>query len=136
LYRFPPKAVRTCRFAAYRGPPIRLDELLYKPEQSLVHQSVHAEERDEPLNGDGWGVGWYQHDVTPEPALYRSTSPAWSDENMRLVAPAVESSLGFAHVRDASAGGPSSSSTATPSSAVLGAWTDLSMPDVRSHLGP
>lgn len=93
-----------CRFVAYRGPPIRLDELLYKPEHSLVHQSVHAEERDEPLNGDGWGVGWYRHDVTPEPALYRSTSPAWSDENMRLVAPAVQSRLWCAHVRDASPG--------------------------------
>ena len=55
-----------CRFAAYHGPPIPLDELLYKPDHSIVHQSTDAREREEPLNGDGWGVGWYDRDASPE----------------------------------------------------------------------
>lgn len=31
-----------CRFVAYHGPPIQLDELLYKPEHSVIKQSVVA----------------------------------------------------------------------------------------------
>ena len=93
-----------CRFVAYHGPPIQLDELLYKPDHSIVHQSTHAREREEPLNGDGWGVGWYEPEMTPEPAVYREVRPAWSDENMRRVSPVIETPLYFAHVRAASPG--------------------------------
>lgn len=93
-----------CRFAAYHGPPIQLDELLYKPDHSIIHQSTDSREREEPLNGDGWGVGWYDHDMTPEPAVYREVRPAWNDENMRRLSPLVETPLYFAHVRAASPG--------------------------------
>jgi predicted glutamine amidotransferase len=95
-----------CRFLAYSGPRISLHEMLYEPEHSLIHQSVHAYEREEPLNGDGWGVGWYDHRVTEQPGLYRSLSPAWSDENMRHTSPLVETPLFMAHVRAASPGLP------------------------------
>ena len=47
-----------CRFLAYRGTPIKLDKLLYRPKNSLINQSFRAREREEPLNGDGFGVGW------------------------------------------------------------------------------
>jgi predicted glutamine amidotransferase len=93
-----------CRFVAYHGPPIRLDELLYRPEHSIIHQSAHAREREEPLNGDGWGVGWYEPGRSPEPGVYRETRPAWNDENMRRISPLVETPLYFAHVRAASPG--------------------------------
>ncbi|MDX1612441.1 MAG: class II glutamine amidotransferase, partial [Candidatus Thermoplasmatota archaeon] len=93
-----------CRFLAYHGPPVRLHELLYKPEHSLIHQSVHANERKEPLNGDGWGVGWYAPGVSEQPGLYRTLHPAWSDDNMRHVSPVVETPLFLAHVRAASPG--------------------------------
>lgn len=93
-----------CRFVAYHGPPIRLDELLYKPDHSIIHQSTDSRERDGPLNGDGWGVGWYVPRLSPEPAVYREVRPAWGDENMRQVSPLVETSLYFAHVRAASPG--------------------------------
>ncbi len=46
-----------CRFLAYRGAPIAMSKLLYEPKNSLIHQSYHAQEREEPLNGDGFGVG-------------------------------------------------------------------------------
>ncbi len=93
-----------CRFLAYHGPPIQLDELLYRPDHSIVKQSTDARERSEPLNGDGWGVGWYERDLSPEPAVYRTVRPAWGDENMRQVSPLVETPLYFAHVRAASPG--------------------------------
>lgn len=93
-----------CRFVAYHGPEIQLDELLYKPDHSIIHQSTDAEEREEPLNGDGWGVGWYEPEMSPEPAVYREVRPAWNDENMRRVSPVVETPLYFAHVRAASPG--------------------------------
>lgn len=93
-----------CRFMAYHGPPLCLDELLYRPHHSIVHQSTDAQERPEPLNGDGWGVGWYDKSLSPEPAVYREVRPAWNDENMRRLSPLVETSLYFAHVRAASPG--------------------------------
>jgi predicted glutamine amidotransferase len=93
-----------CRFVAYHGPPIRLDELLYRPDHSIIHQSTDSREREEPLNGDGWGVGWYEPGLSPEPAVYREVRPAWSDENMMQVSPLVETPCYFAHVRAASPG--------------------------------
>ena len=48
-----------CRFAVYLGPKLRMSALLPEPEKSIVHQNTHAEEREEPLNGDGFGVGFY-----------------------------------------------------------------------------
>ncbi len=95
-----------CRFVAYHGPPVLLHELLYEPEHSLIHQSVHAHERQEPLNGDGWGVGWYDRRVAQEPGLYRTLHPAWSDDNMRYVSPVIKTPTFLAHVRAASPGLP------------------------------
>jgi glutamine amidotransferase len=48
-----------CRWLAYSGSPVLLEELLYKPENSLVTQSRHARLGVEATNGDGFGVGWY-----------------------------------------------------------------------------
>ena len=48
-----------CRFVFYRGAPIRLSSLLTEPVHSIIHQSYRSKERAEPLNGDGFGVGWH-----------------------------------------------------------------------------
>ena len=48
-----------CRWLAYSGSPILLDDLLYKPAHSLIDQSLHAKLGVETTNGDGFGVGWY-----------------------------------------------------------------------------
>jgi ergothioneine biosynthesis protein EgtC len=92
-----------CRFAFYKGKPLHLRMLLTEPEHSLIHQSYHARERDEPLNGDGFGVAWYAegHD---EPALFRSVTPAWSNQNLRELARVTESHCVLAHVRAATQG--------------------------------
>lgn len=95
-----------CRFAAYLGEPIILDELLYRPKNSLILQSFKARERMEPLNGDGFGVGWYAPDVDNEPVVFRSITPAWSNLNLQNIAKKTRSGCFFAHVRAATHNNP------------------------------
>jgi len=93
-----------CRFIAYTGAPIRMDDLIIKPKNSLIHQSVHAHQSDEPLNGDGFGIGWYMPDLDPYPGLFVSVRPAWNEQNLQYMAPKIKSDCIFAHVRAASQG--------------------------------
>jgi predicted glutamine amidotransferase len=86
-----------CRWLAYSGSPIRLEELLVKRDRSLIDQSLHAREGATTTNGDGFGVGWF--DDSGAPRLYRSTHPAWNDRNLRELAAGVSSPLFFAHIR-------------------------------------
>jgi predicted glutamine amidotransferase len=87
-----------CRWLAYSGSPISLEELLHKPEHSLIDQSLHARLGVETTNGDGFGVGWYGAGIDT-PALFRSVEPAWNDRNLREIAGHVESPLFLAHIR-------------------------------------
>lgn len=88
-----------CRFLAYHGEPILLEELVASPSHSLIKQSQHAVESKSETNGDGFGVGWYGERA--EPGLYRELRPAWSDENLWSICAQVRSALFFAHVRAA-----------------------------------
>ncbi|MFZ1700951.1 MAG: class II glutamine amidotransferase [Pyrinomonadaceae bacterium] len=90
-----------CRFVYYQGLSIGVSELVTKPENSLINQSFHSRERKEPLNGDGFGVAWYPN-ATEQPALFKSISPAWSNQNLREIARVVYSSRILGHVRAAS----------------------------------
>jgi glutamine amidotransferase len=93
-----------CRFTLYLGPPVRLSTLLIEPKHSLILQSYRSEERAEPLNGDGFGVGWYAPRLSHEPALFHSITPAWNNRNLASIAQAVASPCILAHVRAASLG--------------------------------
>jgi predicted glutamine amidotransferase len=86
-----------CRWLAYSGSPIRLEELLVKRDRSLIDQSLHARQGATTTNGDGFGVGWYDDGEIPR--LYRSTHPAWNDRNLRELAAGVSSPLFLAHIR-------------------------------------
>ncbi len=86
-----------CRFLAYHGDPVYLDELVCAPTHSLVHQSLHAAEAQTETTGDGFGIGWYGD--RPEPGLYRDVRPAWSDENLRSLSRQIRARTFFAHVR-------------------------------------
>jgi glutamine amidotransferase len=88
-----------CRWLAYSGSPIVLEELLYKTDHSLIDQSLHARLGVETTNGDGFGVGWYGAANADTPAVFRSVEPAWNDRNLREVAAHVESPLFLAHIR-------------------------------------
>ena len=88
-----------CRWMAWLGQPVLIEELLFNSPHGIVDQSLHARMGAEPTNGDGFGLGWYGGGVGP--AVYRSVSPAWGDPNLRELAAHVESPLFMAHVRAA-----------------------------------
>lgn len=103
-----------CRWIAYSGSPILLEELLYKPQHSLIDQSLHARLGVETTNGDGVGVGWYTEDKDDEvPAVFRDIGPAWSNRNLRELSGHVRSPLFLAHIR-ASTGTPVQQSNCHP----------------------
>jgi predicted glutamine amidotransferase len=95
-----------CRFVLYVGAPIRLSSLVTEPSNSLIHQSFHANEREEPLNGDGFGLAWYAPRLSERPAIFRSVTPAWNNQNLLELVRVVESPCVLAHVRAATAGLP------------------------------
>jgi glutamine amidotransferase len=88
-----------CRWIAYCGHDIPLENYVTMPQHSLAAQSLSALESTASTNGDGFGLGWY--DKHPEPGLYHETRPAWSDENLRYLCRHLHSHLFFAHVRAA-----------------------------------
>jgi predicted glutamine amidotransferase len=92
-----------CRWLAYSGAPIFLDEVLFKTDHSLIDQSIHAAVSSTTTNGDGFGVGWYgKRDV---PGVYKDIRPAWNDSNLQALAAQIESPTFLAHVR-ATTGSP------------------------------
>jgi predicted glutamine amidotransferase len=94
---------RICRWLAYSGSPVLLEELLYNRQNSLIVQSLHSRLGAEETNGDGFGVGWYGEQETP--AVFHSIEPAWNERNLRELAGHIVSPLVFAHIR-ASTGSP------------------------------
>jgi len=86
-----------CRWAAYIGAPVFIEELLFDPSNSLIEQSHSAEKSVTAINADGFGVAWYH--AKPEPGLYRDVYPAWSDPNLKSIAQQIQTGLFLAHVR-------------------------------------
>ncbi len=86
-----------CRWIAYCGGPVYLEELLFKPKHSLIDQSLAARSGATTTNGDGFGVGWYGTGATP--GLYKGVQPAWSDENLLNLASQIKTPMFMAHVR-------------------------------------
>jgi predicted glutamine amidotransferase len=88
-----------CRWMAWLGQPVLIEELLFNTQHGIVDQSLHARMGAEPTNGDGFGVGWYGSETGA--GVYRSVAPAWSDANLRELAGHIESPLFFMHIRAA-----------------------------------
>ena len=88
-----------CRWMAWLGQPVLIEELLFNTQHGIVDQSLHSRMGAEPTNGDGFGLGWYGAGAGP--ALYHSVAPAWGDANLRELAGHIESPLFLAHVRAA-----------------------------------
>lgn len=89
-----------CRWIAYLGPELPLDQLLIKPSHSLLSQSKHALQSTFPINADGFGVGWYSP-MSDTPGVYHETRPAWNDENLASLSSHISSPLFMAHIRAA-----------------------------------
>jgi len=107
-----------CRWAAYLGEAVFLEDIVTAPCHSLIAQSHCAQEAKSPTNGDGFGLAWYGD--RPEPGLYRDILPAWSDPNLRSLCRQIKSGLFLAHVR-ASTGGATSRMNCHPF--VSGRWS-------------
>lgn len=89
-----------CRVLAYIGPEIPLENLLLKPENSLVNQALDPEGHPD-LQLAGWGFGaWSDHLLKPEaPLLYRRPMAAFYDDNAEGIIPSLQASTMLAHVR-------------------------------------
>ncbi len=102
-----------CRWMAYLGSPIKVGLVMFREDaNTIVHQSLDSTQGAEPVNGDGFGLGWFAPDGR-EPSRYRSTEPAWNDENLREIAQTLESGAFIAHVR-AAIGSPVQQSNCHP----------------------
>ena len=119
-----------CRWAAYIGQPIFLEEIVSAPEQSLMRQSLHALEGKTETNGDGFGLAWYGD--RDAPGLYRDVLPAWADPNLKSLAYQVRSSCFLAHVR-ASTGTATSRTNCHPFT--VGRWSFMHNGQVGGYTG-
>jgi len=88
-----------CRWLAYSGNAITLSDLIFDTEHSLVDQSLSARSSVETTNGDGFGIGWYDH--CEQPGIYKHIQPAWNDPNLMDLCRHTRSQMFMAHVRAA-----------------------------------
>lgn len=91
--------------------PIQLSHLLTRPAHSIINQAFDSRlriDRTRPINGDGFGVGWYDSVADPElgqePCIFTSVTPAWNNINLHRIAEKIKSPLVFGHVRASTAG--------------------------------
>ncbi|TBU35334.1 N-terminal nucleophile aminohydrolase [Dichomitus squalens] len=101
-----------CRFVIYKGTePVQLSHLLTRPCHSIINQAFDSRLRLDhrrPINGDGFGVGWYDsvydEELGVQPCIFTSVTPAWNNVNLVRLAEKIKSPLVFAHVRATTAG--------------------------------
>jgi gamma-glutamyl hercynylcysteine S-oxide hydrolase len=104
-----------CRHLAYVGPSITLEKLILEPDHSLLRQaSAPRHQTHGTINADGFGVGWYDRDIRPEPARYRTTRQIWTDASFASLAGLVSSTAVLAAVRNASPGMPIDEASTAP----------------------
>ncbi|KAF7320393.1 Phosphoacetylglucosamine mutase [Mycena kentingensis (nom. inval.)] len=78
---------------------------------SIINQAFDSRlrlDRRRPMNGDGFGVGWYDsvydEELGPQPCIFTSVTPAWNNINLTRLAEKIKSPLVFGHVRATTAG--------------------------------
>lgn len=105
-----------CRILGYLGPQISLDQLVLKPDHSLLVQSYQPREmKSAILNGDGFGLGWYGHEPTVMPPfIYRNPLPMWNDRNLDDLCRYARTTNLLVNVRSATAKMPAEMSNCQP----------------------
>jgi len=97
-----------CRWIAYTGQPIYIDQIVTVPTHSLVQQSLNTKLRFSVegdilnVNGDGFGIGWYGEKDTP--GVFKDESPAWSNRNLHNLSAQIKARTFFAHIRASTTG--------------------------------
>lgn len=82
-----------------------LSDLLTKPAHSIINQSFDSRLRLDmrnPINGDGFGVGYYT--ASNKPCIFRAITPAWNNVNLNNLSDCTEALLVFGHVRASTQG--------------------------------
>lgn len=82
-----------------------LSDLLTRPAHSIINQSFDSRLRLDmrnPINGDGFGVGYYRKQ--DQPCIFKAITPAWNNVNLNSLSNCTESLLVFAHVRASTQG--------------------------------
>ena len=104
-----------CRHVGYLGPPATLDELLLRPEHSLLEQTYAPTDMrgGGTMNADGFGVGWYPP-ATGTPSRYRNEAPMWTDVSFPAMARHTSSAAVVGAVRSATVGMPVVSTACAP----------------------
>ncbi|PVV05346.1 hypothetical protein BB560_000127 [Smittium megazygosporum] len=106
-----------CRFIVYKSEtPILMADLITRPAHSIIMQSIQSKLRIDkirPMNGDGFGIGWYD-EPGQDGCIFTSVLPAWSNQNLHRLAEKVKSKLIFAHVRATTGGTSTSESNCHP----------------------
>ncbi|MFI5400459.1 MAG: class II glutamine amidotransferase [SAR324 cluster bacterium] len=89
-----------CRVMAYLGTPVLLDDLLYRPDNSLVRQT-YAPQMLQMLNLAGFGMAaWDPASHRPEePFVYKVTDLPIFDGNLKNLAEKLRANCVLAHVR-------------------------------------
>lgn len=89
-----------CRVLAYTGPPVVIEDLLYKPDSSLIRQA-YAPQQLNMLNLGGFGMLAWDADSAQStvPWTYRSTELPVFDNNLRALSRKACASCLLAHVR-------------------------------------
>lgn len=104
-----------CRHLAYMGPRVTLEKLLLQPPHSLMQQAYAPRHQTQgSINADGFGVGWYDRDLRPGPARYRTDRPIWTDTSFASIAGLVTTRAVLAAVRNASPGNPPDENDTAP----------------------
>jgi len=91
-----------CRFALYTGTPAIISDIFFTSTHSIIDQSKHSTEREDPLNGDGFGIAWYRPEVQKNAGILKDITPVWNHKGLKSVANITQSPLFMVHIRDAS----------------------------------
>ena len=89
-----------CRFVAYLGERVVLDDVLFEPDSSIVEQSVHPQLLS-AMNLAGFGVvGWDEGSPSTElPWTYRTPGLPFYDRNLRALSRKARATALIGHVR-------------------------------------
>ena len=87
--------------AVFKGAdPIQLCHLVTRPAHSIINQAFDSRLRldaTRAVNGDGFGVGWYDSTRDAElgdaPCIFTSVTPAWNNQNLQRIAEKIKSPL-------------------------------------------
>ena len=96
---------KMCRLIGYIGKEeLLIQDLIDKPENSLIEQSKNAQEDSYSINADGFGLAWYKPGITKNVGIFKSIQPAWNDNNLKHLSRLIKTECLIAHIRASNVG--------------------------------